>query len=241
MADPVPGAPENPAPSPPMAANVQQGQLPIAAPSPAAGQSAPLFGGLRGGRKRKDGLTPGSPEALAADREKDRLRKEKQRDAKPKDPAPLPSVAGTPQAPGDNLGPVPGIEAGAPVPWDPNALRPLFEQLIPACEELAVSQITTRAAKAKLPREVIGDIEKEGRWSKPAKSALELAGPQLAAKWLNKTGISAENQPEVIFGTAVATIAVSHMRLIQRLDALIVTAKPGNPIEKNTETKEKTP
>ena len=50
----------------------------------AASSSAPpyLYGGHRGGNKRrKDGLCAGSPEAIAADREKDRLRKKRSRAA----------------------------------------------------------------------------------------------------------------------------------------------------------------
>jgi len=193
--------------------------------SPGAGETAPLFGGFRGGRKRKDGLAPGSPEALAADREKDRLRKERQRDRqRGPDPAPLPSVAGAPAAAPGALGADPGLEGAPVLPWEAKMLEPLFEQLLPAVEELSVNQIASRATKARLPVEMVREIETDAKWSTPAKKALEIAGPQVAAKWLNKTGISAENQPEVVLGTAVASILAGHVLLLRRLDKLIAVA-----------------
>jgi len=111
-------------------------------------------------------------------------------------------------------------------------LEPLFEQLLPAVEELSVNQIASRAVKARLPGEIIKEIEADAKWSTPAKKALEIAGPQVAAKWLNRTGISAENQPEVVLGTAVASILAGHVLLLRRLDKLIAvanvpTVKPG--------------
>jgi len=88
------------APTAPTAATVAPvqpaGPPALIPPAPGAKVTAPLFGGYRGGRKRKDGLVPGSPEALAADREKDRLRKERQREREgaAAEPPPLPGVAG---------------------------------------------------------------------------------------------------------------------------------------------------
>ena len=71
---------------------------------------------------------------------------------------------------------------------------------------------------------MVREIETDAKWSTPAKKALEIAGPQVAAKWLNKTGISAENQPEVVLGTAVASILAGHVLLLRRLDKLIAVA-----------------
>ena len=111
--------------------------------------------------------------------------------------------------------------------WDPATLKPLFDQLIPTVEQVTVHQITTRAAKARLPGALIHAIEDSAKWSAPAKKAIELAGPQVAAKYLNKAGISAENQPELVLATAVASILASHVLLIRRLDKLIVAANVG--------------
>ncbi len=85
------------------------------------------------------------------------------------------------------------------VPWDPGTLKPLFDQLIPTIENLTVAQITGRAVKAKLPKAVQAEIEKDARWSDPARKAVAVSAPQVAAKWLNKTGISSENQAGRVF------------------------------------------
>jgi len=187
----------------------------------------PLFGGLRGGRPRTDGLVPGSPEAIAADRERDRVRKQNKRDAAGKiaEPPPLPSattaVVHAPQTPvaGEDAKPV-----GAPVsfvPWDHQTLKPLFDQLLPTIEDLNVQQLTSRAEKAKLPAEVVKEIGKDARWNSTSRKAVEIAAPQVAAKWLNKAGISAENQPEIVLGTAVVCIVTAQVKLLGRLDKLI--------------------
>jgi hypothetical protein len=173
---------------------------------------------------------PGSPEALAADREKDRIRKERQRDrerAAKADPAPLPSAPpGAVQAPAPDLAGQPGAEAPAApaVPWEPQTLKPIFDQLLPTVEQLTVNQVTSRAHKAKLPVELVEEIEHDAKWNGAAKKALEISCPQVAAKWLNKSGISAENQAEVVLGTAIASILASHMMLLRRMDKLIAVA-----------------
>ena len=195
-----------------------------AAPANSALVTVPLFGGLRGGRQRKDGLTPGSPEADAADRERDRQRKQKLRDAaKPPEPAPLPPapVAGPAPAPAPDAIAQPGLAPVPFVPWDQATLKPLFDQLIPTIEELTVDQMTSRAEKAKLSPEMVKEIGKDARWSSPSRKAVEIAAPQVAAKWMNKAGISAENQPEIVLGTAVVSIVAVHVKLIRKLDKII--------------------
>jgi hypothetical protein len=107
-------------------------------------------------------------------------------------------------------------------------LRPLFEQLIPTVEALTVNQLTGRAEKAHLPASLIKEIERDAKWSAVSKNAVNLAAPQVAAKWLNKSGISAENQPELVLGTALATIFASHTMLLRRLDKLIAS-RPTAP------------
>lgn len=214
-----------------VASPIGGGPAPVVAAPVGAAQQVPLFGGFRGGRRRKDGLAPGSPEALAADREKDRLRKERVRVKLAAVPAPLPSAAPGAPGPGPEVGGGPddgsGFDAASPVPWDSSSLAPLFSQIIPAAESLATGQIVSRAIKAKLPAQAVREIEAECKWAEPAKKALEIEGPRLAAKWLNKTGVSAENQPEVVCLSALAVIGVSHFKLLQRLDKLVALANVG--------------
>jgi hypothetical protein len=119
---------------------------------------------------------------------------------------------------------VPVPEAVPFLPWQPEALKPLFDQLLPAAEELTVHQITERAAKARLPGDVVHEIEASAKWPGLAKKGLEISAPQVTAKWLNKAGISSEYQPEITFGTALSIILANHVKLLKRLDKLIALA-----------------
>jgi hypothetical protein len=203
---------------------------PGSSPVPASA-SVPLFGGFRGKQKRRDGLIAGSPEAAAADREKDRLRKQRARDAqRAAEPPALPAFPdGVPTAPGVGAGPapapVPGLGApdlaGAPVPWDAQTLDPIFRQLLPTIELSLATSLTSRAQKAKLPGEVIAEIRKDAAWPAPTKRAVEIAAPRVAAKWLNRSGLSAEYQDEVLLGTAAAAILAQHSMILRKLDKVI--------------------
>ncbi len=216
----------------PVACGNTSGQAPVNPPPRPAHVSVPLFGGYVGGRPRKDGLKPGSPEAIAADREKDRLRKARRAAAeKAVLEASKPLPAATPGQPGAAPSPVPGVatvpsalagQAG-PIPWEATQLRPLFDQLLPAVEALTVRQVVDRAEKAKLPAAVVREVEKDCAWNEASKKALAVSTPQVAAKWLNKSGISAENQPELVMGTAIAGIVVGHTRVFKRLDKIIAS------------------
>ena len=104
-------------------------------------------------------------------------------------------------------------------------MKPLFDQLIPTVEELHVDQLTGMAEEAKLPGEIVKEIGRDARWPGPARKAIEISAPQVAAKWLNKSGISAENQPEVVLGTAIVSIAVSHRKLALKLQKLLEARK----------------
>jgi hypothetical protein len=187
----------------------------------------PLFGGFRGGRKRADGLTPGSKEAVEADRKKDRERKKREYDARKAalEPPALPSVkaalADSPAPPAAGVSAESGPPAPAPLPWQAETLKPLFEQLLPTVEDLTARQITSRAEKAKLPPDLLKEIARDARWPSPAKKAVDIAAPQVAAKWLNRAGLSAEYQPELVLFTAVAAIGANQQAVLHRLDKLI--------------------
>jgi hypothetical protein len=187
----------------------------------------PRFGGLRGGKPRKDGLVPGSTEAAAADRDRDRRRKEAER--KVAEPAPLPSqtaaVASPVATPVAGAVGQPGVAPVSFVPWDAQTLKPLFDQLIPTVEDLHVDHLTGMAEQAKCSAELVKEIGKDARWPGPSRKAIEIAAPQVAAKWLNKSGISAENQPEVVLGTAIVSIAIAHRQLALKLKKLLEVRK----------------
>jgi len=230
VSNPATGAPANPGGAPPVAGNGQAAAPAAAAPT--AKSSAPKFGGLRGGRKRKDGLVPGSPEAVEADRVADAQRKRDQRSAlRQADPPPIPAASGPAETPAGDLGTVPGAQGPAPVPWDPSMLAPLFLQLIPTAEKLTVKQITDRCTKAHLPGEIIEDIKKDAAWNPVAKKAIEVSAPAVAAKWLNKSGVSSEHQHEVILVTAVSSILAGHVMVLRRLDKLVKKTNPPGPVK----------
>jgi hypothetical protein len=211
---------------------------PVVPPVPAA-ISAPLFGGFRGGRKRKDGLKPGSPEALQVDRDKNAARMRDKRAAKSTaaTPAPLPPAlpgatlpladAGTEKT----LPPLPGV-AGVPaleapalaLAWEARDLLPVTENGVPILEEFASRQIVFKARRARLPAEIVTEIERDCKWPDKSKKMLAETSGALAAKYLNKAGISAEYKVEVNFSIAVLNIAANHLSILRRLDKLIAAA-----------------
>jgi len=211
------------------------GQSPIGTASPSAVVTVPLFGGKRGGKERRDGLVPGSPEALEADRKKDRDRKAAARAvaAKMVEPPPLP-----PAAPGMVAAPVPppagqsplsvnsGVEAVAS--WTADDLREVFEELVPATEEELTGRLTKKAQTANLPEKLVKEIGKDSAWSATTKKALVIGGSSVSAKYLNKSGISSEYKAEVVLALALTRIATSHLKTSRRLDALILEQRKAN-------------
>lgn len=225
MADPVQTAPPPSPASPPVAASGAPNAPANAAPGTDAAALAAKHGGYRGGRPRKDGLVPGSPEAILADREKEAQRKRIQRQ---REAAILAATKG-PSLPGLADPGAPPASGPAPVPWDPGTLRPIFDQLVPAAEKFMVSRVVGRAAKLDCQRDLLAEIEKDAAWPGPAKTALQATGPLCVAKWLNQSGIGAENAPEVILATAVAGLIAHHLMLSAKLERIIQANAPTKP------------
>lgn len=224
---------------------------PAAAAPPVQPDKPPLFGGKRGpGRAgRADGLVPGSPEAIAADRAKDaarkRLARAAARAASPPPPLPSRQPAGQSGPPSPAVSP-PGQTAppagtgsadvgtetlGSPVAWDQDALRPLCEQLIEAAEEGRIAAFVARCAEAGLTQRLVKEIEADAKWPKPAKVILARSLPRLAAKWLNRTGVSAEWEDEVAVLGAAVLIVAHDRKLARRLEELIAATRtqPDSP------------
>jgi hypothetical protein len=211
---------------------------PVVAPV-AASTSVPLFGGNKGGRKRLDGLKPGSPEAKEADRKKHALVEQRRRDAAaaaatppPLPPAFSPATLPPPRSdsektlpPGAALVVVPSVEAPVlALAWEARDLFPVTENGVPLLEEMAARQIVAKAKRARLPKEIISEIERDSKWPEKSKRMLSETSGALAAKYLNKAGISAEYKVEVNFSVAVLTIAANHLAILRRLDKLIAAA-----------------
>jgi hypothetical protein len=194
---------------------------------PGAGATATVVkhGGNRGGKPRADGLVPGSQEALEADRDADRLRKQITRAnaAAAQAPSPIPSVHGQPQAPGAPLVPGPGGLAAPyngpapPVPWTADMLKNICGQMIGACETLTANQLLDAALKVGMPEAVIEEMKLDGDWPALSKEALIIALPELCAKWLNKAGISSEYRFELMVGGAALGIGQNHLAQLRRI------------------------
>lgn len=200
-----------------------------------AASTAPKFGGLREGRKRDDGLVPGSPEALEADREKERIRKAKYR-AEQKamvPPAPLPkapSVASPPQAPCTVPPAVPAVPS-APVvstPWTAKDVVGPSELVVEFVEELDKGHLTKVAIESHVPQEFLRDLD-SFEWPTKAKESVARGLASFGARMMNKTGISPENRDILDAGAGMVAIGACHMRLLKEIRRF--GAQNGKPAE----------
>jgi len=198
-----------------------------------------MFGGLRGGRKRKDGLKPGSPEAMEADRAKDaerkRLARERDRLANPPvipsanppaNPAPVQPVQNTATPPPDNLAAVNGVESFETDAWLAKDVEPLVNELVELTEELCQGAINSRCKKAKLPIEIAKEIEADARWATRAKMMIKQGGADLFAQLMNKSQIPLAIRPYILITIGSLQIAIGQMKILKRLDQLIMAANP---------------
>jgi hypothetical protein len=224
-------------------------QLEAAAAPVAAGNSIPLYGGLRGGRSRRDGLIPGSPEAADADKLYERLRKwhkrhpgqshpdDKKYPAVPRplrpatverEQAPLPGMVETDAAlPASASSPGLVVDsADAPlVPWTGDDVQDLADEAVSIFEEVRQSSREGKARAAKLPETLVAEIKRDSAIHPRIKQKLAQSGARLSAKYLNKTGISSEHKDEVVFGSAVLALLASEVRLNRRLALVIAESK----------------
>lgn len=140
-----------------------------------------------------------------------------------------------PPLPGANPGPdpaAPGQLSPAPghlvsIPWNPNILAPLFEQLLPEAEKWEISLLTKKARK--ISPAALAIVEENAAWNPVARKSLLTAGPEVAAKWLNKAGIGAENAPEITLALAILAIYSGHQSVSRRLDELAPRAQEPTP------------
>ena len=221
----------------PMANPVNTSAPASSAPPVHAQKSVLLFGGNASGKKRADGLKPGSPAAIEADKAKDRERKRRDREARAAaaEPPPLGSapagnaMPGASQAPGGDFPPDNVVAFAAVAAWEADKLKPLTDQLIGLVEDLDVSSFSKTARAGALPEKVIKKIECDSEWPRAGKLMLERSTPKLAAKWMNKTGLSAEFQDEMEFMGGCSAILISRQKLMKELRAMIEDFKAAAP------------
>ena len=200
-----------------------------------AAPSTPPPSGKAGGRPRKDLLPPGSPQAQEADKKYDSERHKLAREtaAKVAEPPALPSALAPNAGPGPTPSPggstpVPGEEA-PPVPWQPETLTGLVDDLIEAAEESRVDFYIGRCAEAGLTQKLCKEIEADARFPKTATALLKHSIPRLAAKWLNRAGISAEWQEEISVLTAIILIVKQNAKLSARFEEIVQAHKQPAP------------
>lgn len=104
------------------------------------------------------------------------------------------------------------------VPWTAEIVKPFTSELIPVAELVDVNGIIEKAKAANLPAALVKEIEKGAQWPAVAKKNLDIALPRLSAKWLNRTGLSAEYADEVAVGSAFLMIVTSRNALAARID-----------------------
>ena len=200
-----------------------------------AAPSTPPPPGKTGGRPRKDGLPPGSPQAQAADKKYDSERHKLARETAVQlaEPPALPSALAPNAGPGP--APKPGLlgelagEEAPPVPWQPETLTGLVDDLIEAAEENRVGGFIAKCAEAGITGKLCKEIEADAHFPKTAKALLKHSIPRLAAKWLNRAGISAEWQEEISVLTAVILIIKQNAKLNARFEEIVHANKQPAP------------
>ena len=192
----------------------------------------PAFGGNRGGKRREDGLAPGSAEAIAADRDKEAARKRKERAERARLAQPPPLPAAGESAPGAMAPAMPGqqpvLVAAVPstfVAWEAEKLKRLTDQVLDTIEDLDVDSFVKVATAGKLPDPVLKKLAKDSRWHPVGKGMLKSSAPRLAAKYLNKTGISAEYQEEMEFSGGAVLILKQRNALMKELREMVAELK----------------
>jgi hypothetical protein len=202
----------------------------IAAGSPGALVSVPQFGGNRGGKKRHDGLPPGSIQAKEADRKRDAERKRQDREEKRRlaEPPPLPSAVAPP---GNTNGAAPGVEGAngvgpsaplaAPIQWQPEMLREFTDEIVNAIEQSRVAKFSALMREGGLPDLLVKRVAQDSHYPAGSKRAVQIATPRVACKWLNKAGLSAEYADEVALVTALGSILIQGRKLQSQLESLI--------------------
>jgi len=125
------------------------------------------------------------------------------------------------------------------VPWEPDALSDLVSELLDAAEENRVGNFVGRLQEAGLMPKLITQIEKDSHFPKLAKVMLKRSLPRLAAKWLNKAGISAEHQDELEVVTALLLIVQHDRKSSARIDELIAEHREQQELKRQQQENEK--
>ena len=108
-----------------------------------------------------------------------------------------------------------------------------MDELVEAAEQNRVGSYIAKCSEAGLTGRLAKEIENDARFPKLAKTLLKSSIPRLAAKWLNRSGISAEWQEEISVLTAIILIIKQGSSLNNRFEELLQAknAQPAKPPE----------
>lgn len=214
----------------------------------AAGDSVPLFSGHRGGgKKRADGLPAGSPEAIEADKLKDRARKNAANAAKRVAalPPPLPGApspaANTPVVVGGNAPVVPGAVAGAPiiaagfVGWQQKLLEKPAKLITKIADRFRCWQLTKKVRQLKLSPEIEKEILADLKWKDEVVADFNASLSECAVMELNRRRIpGAQNSHWINLAMCGGEMVLVHLQTLDRLEKLVAKdrVKPAEPEKK---------
>lgn len=113
----------------------------------------------------------------------------------------------------------------------------LVNELLDAAEENRVGNYIALCAEAGLTEKLTREIAKDARFPAVAKALLKDSIPRLAAKWLNRAGISSEWREEISVLTAIILIVKDSAKLRVRFEEIIQSNKTSAPaaLKKNPE------
>lgn len=117
------------------------------------------------------------------------------------------------------------MSAGSPVvPWQAEELKEFTDELINAVEDSRVEKFLKLARDGKVPEKVCRQIGADSHYPAGSKRGLSLSIPRIAAKWLNKFGISAANKEEAILLGCMTVIWAQGRRLAANVKKQIADA-----------------
>jgi hypothetical protein len=237
------GATANP---PPAKAVAETATPPLSAHSP---DSAPaLFGGHRGGgKKRADGLPAGSEAAKAADRAKNAERMRAKRAAAL--PAALPSAGSlaSPAPPADSGAAVAG-DSGAlsvaaaglaghlVVPWSCRLLEKPAKLLTRILDRLRSGSLFNRIDASPLPAEIKAEIKRDIPWKDAARDDFAVCLADCATIELNKRRVNgADNAHWLNLALAGGELGLAHVDLCNRIDKLVEESQKAEGGDRKSE------
>lgn len=118
------------------------------------------------------------------------------------------------------------------MPWDPEQLKPLLDELIDTAEAGRVEKFRGLANEAQFPPKVASEIAGDAKYAPALKKSMQLTAPRVVARAANRIGISGRYSDEGILATALLANYVQGRRLMARLEKLIAEQKAAQKEEK---------